>query len=107
MTARVLWYRKPAAHWVEALPIGTGKRRSPGQRAGRSGPAAAAAACARGGFVVELSWHDQRLTRAQVRSLNGNRCQMRHGGRVLSLETAAGVCYDLTSQLCDLRPSAL
>jgi alpha-L-fucosidase 2 len=25
MTACVLWYRKPAAHWVEALPIGNGR----------------------------------------------------------------------------------
>jgi hypothetical protein len=42
-------------------------------------------------------------------SLNGNRCQMRHGDRVLSLETAAGVCYDLTlgfcgSSFCSSRP---
>jgi alpha-L-fucosidase 2 len=59
---------------------------------------------ARGGFVVELSWQDQRLTRVLLHSLNGNRCQMRHGDRVLSIETEAGVCYDLTSGLCGSKP---
>jgi len=34
---------------------------------------------ARGGFEVDLSWEEGRLTTCTVRSLSGNRCRLRHG----------------------------
>ncbi|MEY2933882.1 MAG: hypothetical protein RL033_4631 [Pseudomonadota bacterium] len=68
--------------------------------------------CARGGFIVDLSWQERRLTSARLRSLRGNRCQMRHGERTHAFETKAGVCYDLSPllsdvQRCDVQPGDL
>lgn len=56
--------------------------------------------CARGGFELELAWHDARLARARVRSLCGNPCRLRYGGRSVQLETIAGHDYDLSAELC-------
>jgi alpha-L-fucosidase 2 len=56
--------------------------------------------CARGGFELELAWHDGRLARARLRSLCGNACEVRHRGRSVQLETIAGRDYDLSAELC-------
>jgi len=56
--------------------------------------------CARGGFVVSLAWREGRLTRAQLSSSRGERCEARYQDRSLQLETAPGESYDLTAQLC-------
>ena len=56
--------------------------------------------CARGGFELELAWHDGRLARARLRSLCGNDCEVRHRGRSVQLETIAGREYDLSTELC-------
>jgi alpha-L-fucosidase 2 len=65
--------------------------------------------CARGGFEIELAWHDGRLTRARLRSLCGMPCQVHYGGRSVRLETLAGNDYDLSTELCagaDVAPQA-
>jgi alpha-L-fucosidase 2 len=56
--------------------------------------------CARGGFEVDLGWRHGRLSRAQLRSLRGNPCEVRHRDRSVRLDTHAGGSYDLTAQLC-------
>jgi alpha-L-fucosidase 2 len=54
---------------------------------------------ARGGFEVDLTWKDARLTRAAIRSLQGNPCRIRLGDQVVSLSTSKGKSYILDSAL--------
>jgi alpha-L-fucosidase 2 len=49
--------------------------------------------CARGGFVVDMTWQDGRLSRAVVRSRLGNACRVRYRDRVVELSTEAGKSY--------------
>src|SRR5690606_32966140 len=68
---------------------------------------------ARGGFEIDMVWDNKRLTRATIRSVNGNRCRVRaadpfvvqsaHGaivqqtksGRAVEFETEPGQTYTL------------
>lgn len=54
---------------------------------------------ARGGFEVDLRWHEGRLTAAQVRSVTGTRARVRYGDLVLDLHLAPGELAHLTPDL--------
>jgi alpha-L-fucosidase 2 len=45
---------------------------------------------ARGGFEVDLDWHEGRLTTAVIRSLAGKRCSIRYGDRLEEMTPAIG-----------------
>jgi alpha-L-fucosidase 2 len=48
---------------------------------------------ARGGFEVDLSWANGKLTAATLRSRIGNACRVRCGDRTIELTTTAGGAY--------------
>ena len=48
---------------------------------------------ARGGFDLDLSWSDGKLTGARIRSLLGNRLRLRTGGPVDVKSTAGPVAF--------------
>lgn len=54
---------------------------------------------ARGGFVVEMTWHDGRLSRAVIRSEQGNPCRIRYQDRNVELATDAGKSHVLDGDL--------
>jgi alpha-L-fucosidase 2 len=54
---------------------------------------------ARGGFEVDMSWRDGRLTTAKVVSLSGNPCKLRSGERVTEFPTQRDKSYLLNGEL--------
>ena len=54
---------------------------------------------ARGGFEMEMAWHQGRLTRAAVLSHAGGPCVVRLGSLTTTLETQAGKTYTLDDAL--------
>ncbi len=54
---------------------------------------------ARGGFEVDMSWADGRLTTSQIRSLNGGKCDVRHGDKRVSIELKPGEKLTLDAKL--------
>jgi alpha-L-fucosidase 2 len=54
---------------------------------------------ARGGFVVDFGWRDGKLTGATVRSLLGNACKVRYGGKAVELKTKVGESLELSGEL--------
>lgn len=52
--------------------------------------------CARGGFEVDISWNEGRLTRAVIRSKSGLPCRVVYGEKVWEFETKAGGSYPIS-----------
>ncbi|MEP4077313.1 glycosyl hydrolase family 95 catalytic domain-containing protein [Haloferula sp.] len=52
---------------------------------------------ARGGFEVDMTWKDGKLTSAQLRSKAGLPCRVRYAGKTIDLKTEKGADYDLKS----------
>lgn len=46
--------------------------------------------CARGGFEVDITWNEGKLTQAEVHSKHGKACVVRYGDERLRFETQAG-----------------
>jgi len=61
---------------------------------------------ARGGFEVDIDWHDGRLTSARLRSLAGRPCRITCGDEVLELKTSRGQTIPLTSDLTRLEDAS-
>jgi len=57
---------------------------------------------ARGGFEVDLTWDNHTLTRATVRSQNGNPCRLRYANQVIDLPTHPGTQYTFGPNLAPL-----
>lgn len=55
--------------------------------------------CARGGFVVDLKWEDNKLRAAKIVSRLGNPCKLRYGEITAMLETKTGETIELNGQL--------
>ena len=54
--------------------------------------------CAKGGFDVEIIWHDGKLKHAVISSKNGSRCNLRYGSSTLSFNTKKGCSYRITTK---------
>jgi alpha-L-fucosidase 2 len=54
---------------------------------------------ARGGFEVDMSWENGKLTRAVVRSTNGNACKLHTGSKTIDLKTETGKSYAFDGDL--------
>jgi len=62
--------------------------------------------CARGGFEVDMTWKDGRLTMAVIRSKSGLPCRVMYGHNTWESDTEAGTTYRLDHNLnqpIDLR----
>jgi len=59
---------------------------------------------ARGGFIVDLSWKNGRLTTAVIRSEKGGVTKVRSAGRTLALELHPGEAVTLDASLTKARP---
>ena len=51
--------------------------------------------CARGGFEIDMTWSDGKLTRAAMRSRLGNTAKIRYADKSIELKTEPGKSYDL------------
>ena len=54
---------------------------------------------ARGGFEVDCTWRDGRLTGATIRSKHGDACRVRYRDKMMTLDTKAGQSYRLNGEL--------
>ena len=54
---------------------------------------------ARGGFEVDCTWRDGRLTEAAIRSKHGGACRARYRDKMITLDAKAGQNYRLNSEL--------
>jgi alpha-L-fucosidase 2 len=51
--------------------------------------------CARGGFVVDMTWRESRLTAAQIISRLGGVCRVRYGEKIIEVKTRRGRTHRL------------
>ena len=54
---------------------------------------------ARGGFEVDCTWRDGRLTKAVIRSKHGGACRVCYRDKMITLDTKAGQSYRLNGEL--------
>jgi alpha-L-fucosidase 2 len=59
--------------------------------------------CARGGFELDISWKDGKLTEATLRSKLGGACRLRYGERTLQLNTRTGKSYRVGEKLRNIQ----
>ena len=59
--------------------------------------------CARGGFVVEISWRNGKLAEARIQSKLGGKCTIRYGEKTVELKTERGKSYQLGDALIAAR----
>ena len=52
----------------------------------------------RGNFVVDISWENGKLKSVDVKSLNGNKLNIRYNGKTISRETQAGETYSFAAK---------
>lgn len=55
--------------------------------------------CARGGFEVSIDWENGILKKAEIKSKLGNKCIVRYGDKVISMETGKEKSYSLDGDL--------
>lgn len=55
--------------------------------------------CARGGFVMNLSWSEGKLQRVEILSKAGRQCRLRYNGKELRFDTEAGKSYSFNGGL--------
>lgn len=55
--------------------------------------------CARGGFVFNIKWTDNKLTEMELLSKAGEDCQLRYNGKSINLKTQKGRTYKLNGAL--------
>jgi alpha-L-fucosidase 2 len=55
--------------------------------------------CARGGFVIDISWQNGKLSQAVVHSRLGNPCRLRFGDQTVDLSTQAGKSYSFNGTI--------
>ncbi len=55
--------------------------------------------CARGGFVVDITWRDGKLERAEILSKSGSRCEIVFKEKSVILETKKGRSYSIDGSL--------
>lgn len=58
---------------------------------------------ARGGFELDTSWREGKLTTAALRSKLGGTCRLAYGSRVVELKTRAGGSYRLDGRLAPAK----
>lgn len=51
--------------------------------------------CARGGFTVDITWKDGKLSEATITSRDGQPCSVRYGEETLEFETSVGKTYKI------------
>ena len=59
--------------------------------------------CARGGFEIDMDWKDGKLEGLTIRSKAGNKCTLRYGDKVVSVNTAKGKTYHFGPDLKILK----
>ncbi len=55
--------------------------------------------CARGGFVVDMEWEDQTLSRVKIMSKAGGNCRIRYKDKVIDMPAEKGRLYVLNGNL--------
>jgi len=54
---------------------------------------------ARGAFVVEIRWKNEKLVDACIQAKRGGICRIRYGDKVVEIKTEAGKSYSLNGHL--------
>jgi len=55
--------------------------------------------CARGGFVVDIKWENQKLSQVKILSKAGGKCKIRYRNNVVEMKTNKGGRYTLNEHL--------
>lgn len=55
--------------------------------------------CARGGYTLDISWKDGKLTSVVLHSKSGNECEVKYRDKKIKIQTVGGKRYDITNRL--------